>query len=68
MSKRYRFFYHYRRCDKQMSVHFRNQCIPCRDVDCRVPCHTKRNTRQPFLVMQGFASTVRKEGDTVVIT
>jgi hypothetical protein len=62
-----RFFYHYRRCDKQMSVHFKGHCLPCQNVECRVPCETHRQKRQPFLVMRGFASTVRKEGDTVVI-
>ena len=62
-----RFFYHYRKCDGQMSVHFKNQCIPCWDVDCRVPCETKRNKRQPYLVMQGYATKITKRGGTVTI-
>lgn len=56
--KRYRFFYHYRKQDGKMSVHFRGQCLPCQDVKCLVPCETKRNKRQPRLVLQGFASKV----------
>ena len=50
-----------------MSVHFKKQCIPAMDVDCRVPCETKRNKIQPYLVMQGFAENVRIENDKVII-
>ena len=66
--KRYRFFYHYRRCDKQMSVHFRGQCLPCKNVDCKVSCETHYNKRQPFLVMRGWATKIARKGDTIVIT
>lgn len=55
---KYRFFYHYRKSDGRMSVHFQGRCIPVQDVDCHVPCETKRNKRQPLLVMQGFCKTV----------
>lgn len=67
MDKQYRFFYHYRRSDKKMSVHFRNQCIPCEDVICKVPCETKRNKIQPFLVLQGFATEVYIEDNKAII-
>lgn len=67
MNKQYRFFYHYRRSDKKMSVHFRGQCIPCEDVVCSVPTETKRNKIQPYLVIQGFANDVVVEGNTVKI-
>ena len=65
--KKYRFFYHYRRSDKRMSVHFRNQCIPCEGVICNVPCETKRNKIQPYLVLQGFASSVEVINNKVII-
>jgi hypothetical protein len=52
-----RFFYHYRKCDGQMSVHFQGQCVPC-----------KGNKRQPFLVMQGWATKIDKIGDKVLIS
>lgn len=64
---KYRFFYHYRKCDGRMSVHFRNTCMPCQDVKCMVPCETKRNKRQPFLVMQGFCKSVKVEDGVAVI-
>lgn len=67
MEKQYRFFYHYRRSDKKMSVHFRKQCMPCDDVICKVPCETKRNKIQPYLVLQGFASNVNYIGDKIII-
>lgn len=67
--KRYRFYFHYRRCDRRMSVHFQGQCMPCQNVICYAPCETHRQNRQPFLVVRGFARQVtrdRKE-DTIVI-
>jgi hypothetical protein len=64
---RRRFFYHYRKCDGQMSVHFKGRCIPCKNVECAVACETKRNKRQPYLVMQGWATGISKLGDTVRI-
>jgi len=65
--QKYRFFYHYRRCDKKMSVHFKKQCIPCEDVVCEVPCETKRNKIQPYLVLQGFANSVEVINNKVII-
>lgn len=51
-----------------MSVHFRGRCMPCQNVVCTVPCETKRNKRQPLLVMQGLAEiVVRGKNDTVYI-
>jgi hypothetical protein len=50
-----------------MSVHYKNQCIPCDDVICNVPCETKRNKIQPFLVLQGFAKEVKIENNKVYI-
>lgn len=67
---RYRFFFHYRKCDGRMSVHFRGSCTPCDDVVCRPKCETKRNKRQPYLVMQGFATGITVDplnaGKTIV--
>jgi len=41
-----------------MTVHYRGQCIPCKNVRCHVPTETKWNKQQPLLVIQGFASCV----------
>lgn len=54
----YRFFYHYYKAKKAMSVHFRGACYVAKDVKCQVPCETKWNNRQPQLVMRGFANDV----------
>jgi len=50
-----------------MTVHYRGQCIPCKDVVCRVPTETKWNRQQPQLVIQGFAKSVEIDGDVVTI-
>lgn len=54
----YRFFYHYFRGKKAMSVHFRGACYVVNDIKCDAPCETKWRKRQPYLVMQGFANNV----------
>lgn len=63
-----RFFYHFRKMDGRMSVHFDGQCIPVKNVRCNVPCETKWNARQPRLVMRGKASSVVVENDTAIIS
>ena len=66
--KKYRFFYHYRRSVKGMTVHFKGQCIPCKNVVCKVDSETKWNKTQPQLVMQGFAKNVRfTDNETIII-
>jgi hypothetical protein len=57
-TKTYRFFYHYFKQKGKMSVHFRNTCTVVDDIKCVVPCETKWNKRQPYLVMQGHANEV----------
>jgi hypothetical protein len=64
---KYRFFYHFRRSTKGMTVHFRGQCIPCKNVKCLVPCETKWNKTQPALVMQGFCESVLINDDVALI-
>jgi hypothetical protein len=63
----YRFFYHYFRAKKAMSVHFRGKCSVVKHVVCGAPCESNYNTRQPVLVMQGFADDDRIEGDKAFI-
>ena len=53
-----RFFYHYHKGKKLMSIHFDKKCTQVKDVICLVPCETKWNNRQPYLVMRGFANSV----------
>lgn len=50
-----------------MTVHFRGQCIPVHDVECRVKCETKRNKTQPHLVLQGYCSDVLVEDEKAII-
>ena len=50
-----------------MTVHFRGQCIPTKNVECRAVCETKWNKIQPHLVLQGFCSNVEIQKDKVII-
>lgn len=56
--KKYRFFYHYYKQKKKMSIHFRNKCTIVDDIICTPECETKWKKIQPYLVMQGFATDV----------
>lgn len=56
--KKYRFFYHYFKQKKAMSVHFKGRCTVVDNVYCHVPCSTKWKKSQPNLVMEGYASDV----------
>jgi hypothetical protein len=65
--KKYRFFYHFYKQKGKMSIHFKNSCVVVDDVICNVPCETKWKLRQPRLVMQGYATNVRFEGNVGII-
>jgi hypothetical protein len=65
--KKYRFFYHYYRQYKCMSVHFRGKCYKVDDIECRVGCETKWNKTQPNLVLRGWASEVIIEDNRAII-
>jgi hypothetical protein len=67
MTKTYRFFYHYNKQHKKMSVHFRKQCLIVDDVVCNVPCESKWNKTQPNLVMRGFSTDVQIKNNKAYI-
>jgi len=67
-TKKYRFFFHYFKHKKKMSVHFKKQCIVVDDIICNVPCETKWNKTQPNIVMQGFAEKVLIENNKALIS
>jgi len=56
--KKYRFFYHYRKQTKRLTLHYKGECIPLDDLVCEVQTESKWNKRQPHIVMQGFAEEV----------
>jgi len=66
-NRKYRFFYHYFKQKKKMSVHFRGTCTVVDDIECLVPCETKWNRTQPNLVMRGFAKEVRIRNNKAII-
>ena len=67
MAKKYRFFFHYRKQTEGMTLHFKGQCIPVYDIECRVKCETKRNKTQPNLVLRGFCKDVLIEDNKAII-
>lgn len=68
MSKKtYRFFYHYYKQKKAMSVHFRGVCHVVKNVVCQASCETHYNRRQPHLIMRGYATSIDLKGDTAII-
>lgn len=64
---RYRFFFHYFKAKKCMSIHFRGRCYAVKNIVCEAPCESHWNTRQPMLVMRGMAANVRVLDDTAYI-
>ena len=64
---KYRFFYHYNKPKKIMTVHFKGVCYPVQNVTCHVPCETKWNDTQPQLVMRGFCGRVTIVGKEAFI-
>lgn len=66
--KKYRFFYHWVRQTDKWSVHFKKSCIHTKHIKCEVPCESKMNKRQPYRVMQGWATEVVSDLETDTIT
>ena len=66
--KKYRFFYHYYRQYKCMSVHYRGKCYKTDNVICNVSSETKWNKTQPNLVIQGWASDIKVENNQITIS
>jgi hypothetical protein len=66
-NKKYRFFYHYFKQKKCMSVHYKNQCMQCLNVVCFADTETKWNKTQPQLVIRGVASKIERIEDTIII-
>lgn len=63
----YRFFYHFNKRTKRLTVHFKGKCTPVGDIMCFVPTDSKWNKQQPFLVMQGYAKKVIIKDDKAYI-
>lgn len=64
---KYRFYFHYNKQHKQMSVHYRGKCHIIKHVYCFAPCQTKYSTTQPYLRMQGYTEKMEIVGETAYI-
>lgn len=63
-----RFFFHFRKSTGDLTLHWKKQCIPIKDIVCNVPVETKWNKQQPLVVLQGFANNIEIINDKAVIT
>ena len=65
--KKYRFYFHYYKRYKCISIHFKNKCMRCKDVVCEVPLESKWNISQPNLILRGFCKEIYIENDICYI-
>ena len=65
--KKYRYFYHFNKREKKMTVHFRGKCLIAKDIECHCPAETYWSARQPHLVMRGFCNKVNIINNKAVI-
>ena len=65
--KKYRFFYHYNKHNKALTLHFRNICYVSKNILCNVSCESKWNKKQPMLTMQGFCSKITQKDDLIIV-
>lgn len=67
------FFFHYNKPASQkagkpqISLHYRKQCIIADNLICNVPTWGVYRKTQPRFVMKGKASTIRLEGNQLII-
>jgi hypothetical protein len=60
-NKHRRFFYHYNKQKKRMTLHWKGACIIVDELVCMVPAETKTAKTQPRYVLQGWAKQVAFE-------
>lgn len=63
-----RFFFHYNKNLKKMSIHFQKKCHIVKNINCTVPTNTRWSKRQPNIVMCGKANQIVIENDEAVIS
>lgn len=44
--------------DGKMTIHFNKKCFVVDEIQCNVPVQTKRNKRQPRMVMAGDCNQI----------
>jgi hypothetical protein len=65
--KKKRFFFHFRKSTGDLTLHWNKQCIPIKNIECKVPVETKWNKQQPKVVLRGFATSVIITDDKAII-
>ena len=67
MSKK-RFYYHYFRQNKCLSIHYNKSCTKVNNIICNVPTESKWNNTQPNLVLRGYCNDITYHTTDVGIT
>lgn len=65
--KKYRFFYHYNRNNKAITVHYRGTCYITNNLICNVPTYSKFNKIQPNFIMQGYTGDFNINKSNIII-
>ena len=67
--RKYRFWYHYNKPKSReykapiMTVHYKGQCIHTRRILCDTPTETHRRSKQPYMVVRGWANDISIHND-----
>ena len=70
--KKYRFWFHYNKPERRktgkpvMTVHYRDRCIMADNIECNVETETHRRKRQPYMVIRGWAESVKIRIDSTL--
>lgn len=63
-----RFFYHYNKIKKCLTVHFANKCLLTDNVTVLVPTESKDNKSQPHKTIQGWCTNINYSQQHTIIS
>jgi hypothetical protein len=65
---KYRFFFHWNKIKKRISVHYRDKCMLTDGLSVKVSMESKFNKTQPVFVMQGWATHIKHTNKLTIIS
>ena len=63
----FRFYYHWNRIHKKISVHFLGSCYLTKGLNIQVDTEAKFNNTQPLFVMRGWANHIDHNNNRTII-
>ena len=67
-TKKYRFYFHYNKQHKKLSVHYRGKCLLTKAVRITVPTESKQNKQQPLITIQGWCTNLKHTDKLTIIS